>query len=63
MIVRNTDARCYNCPYWKSDNHIRNTFGVCQRHSPGLSSKDNTRTLDYDWCGEHPDILKSVADI
>ena len=53
MKVRNEDARCESCPYFK-DAVYPSGLGMCHRYPT------ETWRQCCQWCGEHPDFFKEV---
>jgi len=65
---------CKTCPYWEHyDKDEDVDVGLCRRLSP--KTRDMTelsagtletvwwpRTADFDWCGEHPEIISQVQE-
>ena len=54
-IIRNEEANCGNCPYWKNKEGTGIT-GSCHRRASSNHHDWPPRSCS-DWCGEHPDFL------
>jgi len=74
--VRNEEAICGNCPYWKrkernecdiEDEFVDTTHGHCRRYAPPrvINMPDSVEpiSLESHWCGEQPDFWKDEEPV
>jgi len=65
------EPRCGNCPHWQKDPppSPHPAEGRCRKSAPKVKEKQEgyagfawwLRTDEYDYCGEHPEILDRLA--
>ena len=65
---------CKTCPYWNNNGDAIGVYpdegeaGDCQRFPPKPDIENSNRgffavTLDWHWCGEHPDLPAYIASM